>query len=63
MDIQLNLFEESKEERLENEVKRLQEQGEKIRKSLYAKYTELMQLYLEVRAELETLKSNLPKAA
>ena len=56
---QLELFPMSKEERIENEVKRLQEQNEKVRKSLYAKYTELMNLFLEVKNDLEETKARM----
>lgn len=54
---QLLLFEESREEKLEREVKRLKEQTEKIRKGIYAKHGELYKLYLEQKQELDILKT------
>jgi hypothetical protein len=54
---QLLLFEDSREERLEREVKRLSDQCERVRKSQYAKIGELTKMYHETRHELEILKA------
>lgn len=58
---QLLLFEDSKEERLEREVKKLRDQCEKIRKGQYAKIGELKKLYLDTKHEIDTLKSAICK--
>lgn len=60
---ELELFTMSREEKLENEVRKLQEQTEKVRKSLFSKYTELMTLFLEVKAELEETKNRIKEMA
>lgn len=54
--MQLLLFEESKEKKLEREVQKLREQSEKVRKSLFAKYGHLYKLYLDQKYEMDTLK-------
>lgn len=59
---QFLLFEESKEEKLEREVARLREQCERVRKSQYAKISELNKLYQETRHEIDTLKAALCKS-
>jgi hypothetical protein len=53
---QLLLIQESREDRLEREVKQLREQCEKIRKSQYAKIGELNKLYFALHHEYQTLK-------
>ena len=52
---QLILFEETKEDILEDRLNKLEQQMDKVRKNLFAKYTELMQLYLEQKSYLDTL--------
>jgi chaperonin cofactor prefoldin len=59
MEEQLLLFAETKEEKLERQVKRLQEQCDKIRKSLYARHGDLMKMYLEQKYEMEILKASM----
>lgn len=54
---QLLLWQESKEEKLEREVKNLREQCEKVRKSQYAKIGELKKLYMDQKYEIDTLKA------
>lgn len=56
---QLELFEESFEEKLERKVKCVEEKFDKVRKSLYAKQSELLKLCEEQKYELEILKSAL----
>lgn len=58
---QLLLFQESREEKLEREVKNIREHCEKVRKSQYAKLGELKKLYLENKYELDTLKAAICK--
>jgi len=53
---QLVLFEETREDVLEHKMKALEEQTSKVRKNLFGKYTELMQLYLEQKSEIDELK-------
>jgi len=53
---QLLLIPESREERLEREVKQLKEQCEKIRKSQYAKIGELKKLYFDLHHEYQNLR-------
>ena len=52
---QLIMFEESKEEALENRLNMLEQQMDRVRKNLFAKYTELMQLYLEQKNHLDSI--------
>lgn len=58
---QLELLLESREDRLEREVKTLREQCDKVRKSQFAKISELKKLNDETRYELETIKMALCK--
>jgi len=53
---QLLLFQETKEERLEKEIRNLRDSLEKVRKGQFAKIGELTRMYQETRHELETLK-------
>lgn len=53
---QLLLFQESREDRLEKEVKSLREQSEKVRKKLFAENGELKRKYTELYYEYEMLK-------
>lgn len=53
---QLFLFEETREDVLEYRMRTLEEQTNKVRKNLFGKYTELMQLYLEQKNEIDNLK-------
>jgi len=61
MDTQLILFDEIKEDQFFRELECVKQQSEKIRKSLFAKYTELMSLYLEQKDEIEMLKQKISK--
>ena len=54
---QLLLFEESKEEKLEREVKKIKDLSERSRKAQFAKIGELLKKYNEIEHELNTLKS------
>lgn len=53
---QLILFEETREDMLENRLHMLEDQMDRVRKNLFAKYTELMQLYLEQKQYIDILK-------
>jgi hypothetical protein len=59
MEEQLVWYQESKEETLQRQVEILRVQCDRIRKSLFAKHGELLNLYLETRQELDVLKSTL----
>lgn len=61
MEKQLLLFQESKEESLEREVRRLIEQSEKVRKSLYARLSAQNKLITELKNDLDILTSNICK--
>jgi predicted glycoside hydrolase/deacetylase ChbG (UPF0249 family) len=54
---QLCMFEPSREEVLEQRLNLLEIQMDKVRKNLFAKYTELLQLYQEQKDHLDSLKS------
>lgn len=54
---QLILFDETREDILEKKMKLLEDQTSRVRKNLFAKYTELMQLYLEQKTEIDMLKN------
>jgi len=54
---QLNLFEDTKEDLLEQRLNMLEQQMDRVRKNLFAKYTELMQLYLEQKTHLDSFKN------
>lgn len=54
---QLLLFQETREEKLEREVRKLRDQCEKVRKSQYAKLSELKKLYIDQKHEIDTLKA------
>lgn len=58
---QLILFEETREDILEHRIQMLEQQLDKIRKNLFAKYTELMQMALEQKEILDAL-NNQPAA-
>jgi len=60
-EVQLLLFEETKEEELERKVDDLKRQTDKMRRALFARHGELMKLYMEQRHELETLKAAICK--
>ena len=53
---QLLMFPESREEKLEREVMKLQEQHDKVRKSQFAKIGEIKKMCDETRHELDTLR-------
>jgi len=55
---QLILFEESREDMLEQRLNMLEQQMDRVRKNLFAKYTELMQLYLEQKDYLDSINTN-----
>lgn len=54
---QLILFEETREDILEHRIQMLEQQLDKIRKNLFAKYTELMQMALEQKEILDALNN------
>lgn len=54
---QLIMFEETREEMLENRLNMLEQQMDRVRKNLFAKYSELMQLYLEQKNYIDSCKS------
>ena len=54
---QLIMFEETREDMLENRMHMLEDQMDRVRKNLFAKYTELMQLYLEQKNNLDLMKN------
>ena len=54
---QLTLFAESREERLEREVIALRSQCDKVRKSQYAKISEVKKIVTELQYELDALKT------
>lgn len=58
---QLIMFEETKEEILEQRINTLEQQLDRIRKSLFGKYSEMMQLYLEQKNNLDSFKETLIK--
>lgn len=53
---QLILFEETREEMLEQRLNMLENQMDRVRKNLFGKYTELMQLYLEQKTYIDSVK-------
>ena len=53
---QLILFEETREDMLEQRLNMLESQMDRVRKNLFAKYTELMQLYLEQKTQIDAYK-------
>lgn len=58
---QLLLFPKTEIELLQEEVQRLREQCEKVRKGQYAKIGDTLKLCLETKHELEILKQSLCK--
>jgi hypothetical protein len=54
---QLMMFQETREDKLEREMMKLRDQQDRIRKSQFAKISELEKMYFETREELEGLKS------
>ena len=59
MQQQLFLFTESKEDILERKINDLKESHDKVRKSSFAKYTELLHLYKELSNEVGLLKKSM----
>ncbi len=57
MEQQLVWYVESREETLEKQVQVLRVQCDRIRKSLFAKHSELLNLYIETRKELDEVKA------
>ena len=53
---QLIMFEETREDMLEKRLNMLEQQMDRVRKNLFAKYTELMQLYLEQKTYIDSMK-------
>jgi hypothetical protein len=53
---QLYLFEETREDKIESEVKDIRSQCNKLRKSFFARHHELEKMILDLRKELESLK-------
>jgi len=58
---QLSLFEESKEEKLQREMKTLQDKFEKFRRTMFAREAEFKKMYHELKHEYEWLKLSLCK--
>lgn len=56
---QLSLFEESLDQKFERELNNLKGQYEKMRKTFFAKHSELMKLCLDQKHELDTLRTAL----
>lgn len=57
--MQLEFFPLSKEEQLEQEVKKLKESQDKVRKKLFRQNGELMKMYLDLHHEFEDLKRSI----
>lgn len=55
---QLNMFQESREQILEKRLNMLEQQMDRVRKNLFAKYTELMHLYLEQKDFVDSFRTN-----
>jgi hypothetical protein len=63
MNIQLEMFSLTPHDKLNNDVTDIKVQLEKLRKSHFAAKTELLQLVLEARTELDALKDKISKVA
>lgn len=59
--MELLLFQESKEEKLEREISDLRKELGNIRRGLFARHSELERKYQETYFELETLKSSIAR--
>lgn len=59
---QLLLFNETREEKMEREIQELKTQNDKVRKSLFAKYHELMTLYLNQSNEIDQLRNTVAES-
>ena len=57
--IQLELFEESIEQKVERKIKYIEDKFEKVRRSLYARNSELIKLCDQQKNDIEILKSAL----
>lgn len=55
---QPDLFESTQESILKKELQKLKESNEKVRKSLFAKHSELLRNYLELCSRVEYLEKN-----
>ena len=55
---QLCMFEPSREEVLEQRLNLLEIQMDKVRKNLFAKYTELLQLYQEQKNSIDSMSNS-----
>ena len=54
--IQLEFFEISQQEKLEAEIQKLKESQNKLRKSIFARNSELMNMYNDLVTEFDELK-------
>ena len=55
--IQLDFLQQDPDEILRNEVEKLRESNEKVRKSLYARHSALQKNYIELSQRLDILES------
>lgn len=64
MAIQLNFFEEKKTEveYLKDEMLLIRQSSDKVRKSLFAKHSELAKLYLELHCRMDIIERNICKS-
>lgn len=56
---QLMMFQETREDRLESEIMKMRDQQDRVRKSQFAKISELEKMYYETREELLRLRAAL----
>lgn len=56
---QLMMFQETREDRLESEIMKMRDQQDRMRKSQFAKISELEKMYYETREELLRLRAAL----
>jgi hypothetical protein len=58
LNLQYDLFDETPDEMdiLKEEIKTIKDSNEKVRKGLFARYNELVKLYIEQKTEIENLK-------
>lgn len=57
--IQLDFFQEEEVVILSNEIKRVKESNDKVRKSLFAKHGELQKKYMDLLYRMEILERNI----
>ena len=60
---QLTLWSESREEKLEREMKELRESHEKVRKGQFAKISQLAKMYSQLEHEFEILKQSICRSS